>query len=195
MVRKVGLDRLIASKPCRQRDLVVAMIVERLIRPGSKLATTRHWHSTTLAQELGVADANEDELYEALDWLLERQERIEGKLVRLHLKEEDLARYDVSSRLYEGRACSLARYGHNRDGKKDKPIIVYDVLTDSPGLSGGSSGLSREHRRSDDRAGPGGETARVFGLSRVTLVGDRGMLTQNRSTLSNGTPDWVGSRL
>lgn len=106
------------------------MIVARLLLPCSKLATTRHWRATTLAGELGVADADEDELYEALDWLLERQERIEGKLARLQLEEGALARYDVSSSYYEGRACPLVRYGHNRDGKKDKPIVVYGVLTD-----------------------------------------------------------------
>ena len=180
MVRKVGLDRLIGSKPCRQRDLVLAMIVERLIRPCSKLATTRHWHSTTLAQELGVADADEDELYEALDWLLERQERIEGKLARLHLQEGALARYDVSSSYYEGRACPLARYGHNRDGKKDKPIIVYGVLTDRggcpvaiqvyPGNTGDPTTVPDQVEKLRDR----------FGLARVTLVGDRGMLTQKQ---------------
>jgi hypothetical protein len=180
MARKVGLDRLIASKPCRQRDLVMAMIVERLLRPGSKLATTRHWHSTTLAEELGVADADEDALYEALDWLLERQERIEGKLARLHLEERGLARYDVSSSYYEGRACPLARYGHNRDGKKDKPIIVYGVLADSrgcpvalqvyPGNTGDPATVPDQVEKLRDR----------FGLSRVTLVGDRGMLTQKQ---------------
>lgn len=180
LARKLGLDRLISSRPCRERDLVMAMIVERLLRPGSKLATTRHWHSTTLAQELGVADADEDELYEALDWLLERQEKIEGKLARLHLKEGGLARYDVSSSYYEGRACPLARYGHNRDGKKDKPIIVYGVLTDSqgcpvalqvyPGNTGDPATVPDQVEKLRDR----------FGLSRVTLVGDRGMLTQKQ---------------
>lgn len=180
MARKLGLDRLIASRPCRQRDLVLAMILERLLRPASKLATTRHWHSTTLAQELGVADADEDELYEALDWLLERQERIEGKLARLHLEEGGLARYDVSSSYYEGRACPLARYGHNRDGKKDKPIIVYGVLTDSrgcpvalqvyPGNTGDPTTVPDQVEKLRDR----------FGLDRVTLIGDRGMLTQRQ---------------
>jgi hypothetical protein len=203
MARKVGLERLIASKPCRERDLVLAMIVERLLRPGSKLATTRHWHSTTLAQELGVADADEDELYAALDWLLERQERIEGKLARFHLQENDLARYDVSSSYYEGRACPLARYGHNRDGKKDKPIIVYGVLTDRrgcpvaiqvyPGNTGDPTTVPDQVEKLRDR----------FGLSRVTLVGDRGMLTQKQidalkqhpgSRSSSSILESVGSR-
>jgi hypothetical protein len=77
LVRKLHLDSMIASKPCRERDLVLAMIVERLIAPCSKLATTREWHTTTLAEELGVGDASEDDLYQAMDWLRERKERIE----------------------------------------------------------------------------------------------------------------------
>ena len=78
-IRKLGLDAMISAKPCRERDLVLAMIVERWLDPGSKLATTRQWHSTTLAEELGVSEAREDELYQAMDWLLERQPRIEKK--------------------------------------------------------------------------------------------------------------------
>jgi len=180
IIRKTGLDRLIASKASRERDLVVAMIVERLLEPCSKLATTRHWHSTTLAEELGVGDADEDELYEALDWLLARQERIEDKLARRHLSPGDLALYDVSSSYYEGRTCPLARYGHNRDGKKDKPIIVYGVLTDRqgrpvavdvyPGNTGDPTTVPDQVEKLRDR----------FDLPRVTLVGDRGMLTNKQ---------------
>ena len=101
-------------------------------RPGSKLATTRAWHTTTLAEELGVADATEDELYAAMDWLLARQERIEKKLAARHLTEGGLVLYDVTSSSYEGRTCPLAHFGHNRDGDK-LPIIVYGVMTDGEG--------------------------------------------------------------
>jgi len=94
MIRKTGLDRLIASKRCRERDLVLAMIVKQILEPGSKLAVTRAWHSTSLAEEFGVADAEEDDLYEALDWLLARQKKIEAKLARRHLSPGDLALYD-----------------------------------------------------------------------------------------------------
>src|SRR5207253_8442993 len=118
------------AQRCRERDLVLAMIVERLLHPCSKLATTRQWHSTTLAEELGVGEATEDELYAAMDWLRERQERIEKKLAARHLREGSLVLYDVSSSYYEGRHCPLAQYGHDRDGQKGLPIIVYGLLTD-----------------------------------------------------------------
>jgi len=109
MIRKLELERLISSQPCRERDLVVAMIVQRLIAPVSKLAMARQWHSTTLAEELGVGQATEDDLYAAMDWLGERQERIEKKLAARHLHEGGLVLYDVSSSFYEGRTCPLAK--------------------------------------------------------------------------------------
>ena len=177
-IRKLGLDSILAAKPCRERDLVVAMIAERLLHPCSKLATVRDWHSTSLAQELAVEDAGEDELYQAMDWLLERKSRIEKKLAARHLAEGSLVLYDVSSSYYEGHSCPLAQYGHDRDGKKGLPIIVYGVLTDSEG------------RPLADEVYPGNtadpttvvdqvEKLRTqFQLSQVVLVGDRGMLTQ-----------------
>jgi transposase len=177
-IRRLGLDSIISSKPCRERDLVVAMIVERLIHPCSKLATTREWHTTTLAEELSVGDADEDDLYQAMDWLLERKKRIENKLASRHLAEGCLVLYDVTSSYYEGRTCPLARFGHDRDGQRGLPIIVYGVLTDGagrplaveiyPGDTGDSSTVA-------DRVDV---LRRRFGLSRVVIVGDRGMLTQ-----------------
>ncbi len=133
MIERIGLDRLIGSHRTRNRDLVLAMMVERLIRPCSKLATTRLWHTTTLADCLSVADAREDELYAAMDWLLARQSRIENKLAARHLVEGGQVLYDVSSSYYEGHSCPLARFGHSRDGKRGKPIVVYGVLTDRSG--------------------------------------------------------------
>jgi len=178
MIRKLGLDAMIASKPCRERDLVVAMIAERLIHPCSKLATTRRWHATTLAEELRVEDADEDDLYDAMDWLLARQQRIEKKLARRHLAEGALVLYDVTSSYYEGHTCPWARYGHDRDGQKGLPIIVYGVLTDNEGrpiaveVYAGNTGdpttVADQVRKLQER----------FELSRVVLVGDRGMLTQ-----------------
>jgi len=178
MIRKLGLDAMIASKPCRERDLVVAMIAERLIHPCSKLATTRRWHATTLAEELGVEYADEDDLYDAMDWLLARQQRIEKKLARRHLAEGALVLYDVTSSYYEGHTCPWARYGHDRDGQKGLPIIVYGVLTDNegrpiavevyPGNTGDPTTVADQVRKLQER----------FELSRVVLVGDRGMLTQ-----------------
>ena len=178
-IRQLGLDTLIASQRCPQRDLVTAMIVERLLRPCSKLATTRLWHTSTLAQELSVESYQEDDLYDALDWLLARQHRIEKKLAQRHLGEATLVLYDVSSSYYEGSHCPLARYGHDRD-KSELPIIVYGVLTDPagrpvavevyPGNTGDPTTVPDQVQKLRQR----------FGLSRVVLVGDRGMLTQTQ---------------
>ena len=178
MLRKLDLDTLISAKRCRERDLVVAMIVQRLIDPCSKLATTREWHTTTLAEELEVQEATEDDLYAAMDWLRERQERIEKKLAARHLREGGLVLYDVSSSSYEGRTCPLVQFGHNRDGDKQLPIIVYGVMTDGEGrpiaveVYAGNTGdpttVSDQVEKLRQR----------FGLERVVLVGDRGMLTQ-----------------
>lgn len=179
-IRKLGLDSLIASKRGRERDLVVAMIANRILHPASKLATTRLWRQTTLADEMQVADADEDELYAALDWLLSRQGAIEKKLAARHLAEGGQALYDVSSSYYEGRHCPLAAFGHNRDGKRDRPIIVYGVMTDRdgrpvamdvyPGNTGDPATIPDQVDKLRGR----------FGLSEVTLVGDRGMLTSAR---------------
>ena len=178
-IRRLGLDTIIASKSGRERDLVVAMIVERLICPSSKLATTRLWHTTTLAGELSVSDADEDELYDALDWLLARQERIEKKLADTHLTEGSLVLYDVTSSYYEGHTCPLAQFGHDRD-EKGKRIIVYGALTDHegrpvavtvyPGNTGDPSTLPDQTAKLKER----------FGLNHLVLVGDRGMLTETQ---------------
>jgi len=179
-VRRLGLDTLLATKRCRERDLVLALLVERLLHPCSKLATIRLWSTTTLAEELAVADATEDEVYAAMDWLETRQAQIEGKLAHRHLAEGARVFYDVSSSFYEGRTCPLAQFGHDRDGKRGLPIIVYGVLTDEAGrpvaieVYPGSTG--------DPTTVPDQVEAlrQRFGLSRVVLVGDRGMLTETQ---------------
>ena len=180
MIRKLELDDLIASEPSRQRELVVAMIVERLVFPSSKLANTRHWHDSTLAEELNVAAATENQLYDAMDWLLKRQSAIEKKLAKRHLSNGAMVLYDVSSSYYEGKTCPLARFGHDRDGKTGLPIIVYGVLTDADGrpvavhVYPGNTG---DPKTVPDQV----ETlTKRFGLSNVVLVGDRGMLTQTQ---------------
>jgi transposase len=195
MIRKLGLDDLIASEPSRRRNLIVAMIVERLVFPSSKLANTRHWHATTLAEELDVADANEDQLYEAMDWLLERQSAIENKLAKRHLSDGALVLYDVTSSYYEGKTCPLARFGHDRDGKTGLPIIVYGTLTDADGrpvavqVDAGNTG--------DPKTVPDQVEAltKRFGLSRVVLVGDRGMLTQTQIAMLKEHPGlgWISA--
>jgi transposase len=177
MIRQLDLAPLIASQPCRELDLVVAMIVQRLIDPCSKLATTRAWHTSTLAEELGVQEASEDDLYAAMDWLRERQERIEKKLAARHLGEGGLVLYDVTSSSYEGRTCPLAQFGHHRDGDRHLPIIVYGVMTDGEGrpvaveVYAGNTG---DPTTVDDQVE---KLREKFGLERVVLVGDRGMLT------------------
>jgi transposase len=179
-IKSLGLDSIIFSKRCRQRDLVVAMIAERLIHPCSKLATTRFWHTTTLAEQLSVADADEDDLYEAMDWLLARQSRIEKKLAARHLLEGSLVLYDVTSSYYEGRTCPLARFGHNRDSKKGKLIIVYGLLTDEAGRPVAVEvypGNTADPTTVPDQVE---KLRKYFGLGRVVLVGDRGMLTQTQ---------------
>jgi transposase len=195
MIRKLGLEDLVASEPSRRRDLVIAMIAERLLFPSSKLANTRHWHDTTLAEELDVADATEDQLYDAMDWLLARQEAIEKKLARRHLTDGAMVLYDVTSSYYEGKTCPLARFGHDRDGKTGCPIIVYGTLTDAdgrpiavqvyPGNTGDPTTVPDQVETLTKR----------FGLSRVVLVGDRGMLTQTQIEVLKKHPGlgWISA--
>jgi hypothetical protein len=178
-MRALGMDALLASRPCRERELVLAMLAQRVLEPCSKLATTRAWHATTLAAELGVGDADANELYGALDWLLGRQGRIENKLAKRHLANGAAVLFDVSSSSYHGRTCPLARRGYNRDGEK-LPGIVYGLLADGegrpvavdvyPGNTGDPSTVPDQVDKLRGR----------FGLERVVLVGDRGMLTQTQ---------------
>jgi transposase len=195
MIRTLGLDEIIAAEPSRRRDLVVAMIAERLLFPSSKLANTRHWLDTTLAEELNVADANEDQLYDAMDWLLERQSAIEKKLAKRHLSDGALVLYDVTSSYYEGKTCPLARFGHDRDGKTGLPIIVYGTLTDADGRPVAVQvypGNTGDPRTVPDQV----ETlTKRFGLSRVVLVGDRGMLTQTQIEVLKQHPGlgWISA--
>ncbi len=179
-IRHIGLEKMISSTPSRERDLVMAMLVERLIHSSSKLATTRLWHSSTLAEELGVEACDENDLYAAMDWLLNRQERIEDKLAARHLQAGSYALYDVSSSYFEGSRCPLAFFGHNKDGKKGKKIVVYGLLTDRlgcpvgidvhPGNTSDPNTLANQIHKLQER----------FGLTHVTMVCDRGLLTQAR---------------
>ncbi len=177
---QLDLEGLLGSRASRQRSLVLALIAQRLLFPCSKLASLRSWRSTTLAEELQVDDARSTELYQALDWLLARQATIERKLAKRHLQQGGVVLYDVSSSYYEGQHCPLAHYGHDRDGKKGLPIIVYGLLTDPagrpvaitvyPGNTADSTTVPDQIVKIRDR----------FTLTRVILVGDRGMLTQTQ---------------
>jgi transposase len=183
-LRKLELDTLIAPKRSRARDLCIAMIVGRILQPRAKLALSRALAPETLQSTLGevlaIENANEDELYEAMDWLLSRQEAIENALAKRHLHEGSLVLYDLTSTYFEGRHCPLARRGHSRDGKKDKLQIVFGVLTDGLGCPVAIEVF--EGNTGDPKTLPSQiQKLRMrFGLTRVVLVGDRGMITSAR---------------
>jgi transposase len=183
-LQAIGLDRLVTSKACREAQLVTAMIVLRIIAPGSKLANLTGMQSETaehsLADELQLQDIETNELYEAMDWLLARQKRIETKLAKKHLREGTLVLYDVSSSYYTGRQSELIKMGYSRDGKPSQPQIVYGLLCAPDGCPVAIEVFS------GNTADPATFTAQVntirkrFGLTRVVLVGDRGMITSKR---------------
>jgi transposase len=177
-MRRLGFDELIASKASRERDLVVTMVAARILEPDSKLATTRWWDTTTLPEILDVTDADEDDLYVAMDWLLDRQERIEKKLAVRHLKKGGLVLYDLSSSYFEGVTCPLAALGHDRDGKKGKLQVNYGLLTDERGCPVAASVF--EGNKSDSKTlMPQVEMMRNrFGIETFVLIGDRGMISQ-----------------
>ena len=180
MIQHLRLPHLISSRKSRQRDLVLAMIVQRILNPSSKLAATRLWKNSTLAEELEVADAEVDEVYEALDWLLARKNRIENKLAKRHLANGDHVLYDVSSSSYTGHTCLLARFGYNRDGISSLPCIVYGVMTD---VEGRPVSVDVYPGGTTDPTTVPDQTAKLkgrFGLKRIVVVGDRGMLTQTQ---------------
>lgn len=184
MLRKVGLEALLGSRPSRERDLCVAMIVARVVMAGSKLSTARGLQGatlkSTLGELLGLECATEDDLYGAMDWLIERQSRIETALAKKHLQDGSLVLYDLTSTYFEGHTCPLARRGHSRDGKRDKVQIVFGLLTDADGrpvavevfegYSGDPTTLAPQLEKLRER----------FGLRHVILVGDRGMITEAR---------------
>lgn len=180
MLQRLGLPALLDPRPSRARTLVTALIAARLLHPASKLGTTRLWHTSTLATELGVEDADEDELYAALDWLRARQPRIEQRLARRALTPGGLVLVDLSSSYLEGRHCQLARIGYSRDGKRGTLQIEYALLCAADGEPvavevfagnvGDPTALAAQVTKLRDQ----------FGVRECVLVGDRGMLTQAR---------------
>ncbi len=175
-----GLDfeRLIGSRPSRERDLVCAMVVARVLAPQTKLATTRWWQSTSIPEEFGVANADENDLYKAMDWLLKRQGRIERRLAARHLQPGALVLYDLTSSYFEGTRCPLARLGHNRDGKKGKLQVNYGLLTDRRGCPIAVSVFEGNVSDSATLVGQINKVRDAFGIERFVLVGDRGMISQ-----------------
>ena len=183
-LRRLGLEKLLDRKHHRQRDLVVAMIVARLIEPQSKLATARGFRqetaSSSLGEVLGLQAADEDDLYQAMDWLLPRQQRIERGLAQRHLSEGSLVLYDLSSTYFEGRQCPLAQFGKSRDERSGNRQIVFGLLTDAAGCP---LAIEVFEGNTGDPATVAAQVSKLrerFGLERLVLVGDRGMLTAAR---------------
>jgi hypothetical protein len=181
-VERLGFASLVASRPSRQRDLVVAMVVARVLAPSSKLATTRWWQTTTLPELLGVETATEDELYEAMDWVLERQAVIEKKLAARHLREQGLVLYDLTSSYFEGVTCALAAFGHDRDGKRGKRQVNYGLLTTAGGVPVSVSVFAGNTADPKTLLPQVTKVRERFGIQRVVLVGDRGMIRQTQIT-------------
>jgi len=192
-MHRLGFDALIAARPSRERDLVVAMVAARILEPDSKLATTRWWQTTTLPTALGVRDADEDALYEAMDWLLARQVRIEQKLAARHLRAGGLVLYDLTSSYFEGTTCPLAAFGHNRDGKKGKLQVNYGLLADGRGCPVAVS-VFQGNTGDPPTLLPAVQQVRErFGIETLVIVGDRGMISQTQITALQTLEgvDWI----
>ena len=197
MARQIGLDDLLPDGPERQRNLALALVVERLIDPAAKLATARALNETTalnsLGLTLGLGEVSAKEVYAALDWLGMAQSSIEDALARRHLRNGTLVLYDVSSSYVEGRCCELARFGHSRDHRSDKMQIVYGLLCAADGCP---VAIEVFEGNTGDPSTVGNQIAKLkerFGLQRVVMVGDRGMITDARirDDLKPAGIDWI----
>ena len=192
---RLGLADILDPSPSSMRDLALALIVKRVVDPRSKLATSRVWDTTTVPEDLGVQGVSEDDLYAAMDWLLERQDRIEAALARHHLAQGGLVLYDLTSTYVEGSHCPLARFGYSRDKKRGKRQIEYGLLTDARGVPvavevfAGNTADPKTVQSQVDKL------RERFHLERVVLVGDRGMLTSARidALRKEGGMDWISS--
>lgn len=199
-LRRCELDRIIDPQPSRQRDLVLAMITARILEPASKLATSRALHPETLTSTLGellqLDTVSEDELYLAMDWLLPLQPRIEQALAKRHLAEGALVLYDLTSTYFEGRHCPLGHLGHSRDDQKGKLQVVFGLMTDAEGRPLAVevyAGNTADPKTVSDQVT---KLQTRFGLQRVILVGDRGMITNARirdDLRPAGGIDWITS--
>lgn len=190
-MQRLGFEGLLASRPSRQRELVLAMVAARIVGPHTKLATTRWWHTTTLADDFGVADASEDDLYAAMDWLLARQGPIQKKLAARHLQAGALVLYDLSSSYFEGSTCPLAKLGYSRDGRKGLLQVNYGLLTDRGGCPVAVS-VHEGNVADSQTLIPEVERLREdFGLERLVMVGDRGMIS-NKAIAELRETDGIG---
>ncbi len=178
-MKRLGFEALIASRPCRERDLVIAMVTARILEPQSKLATTRWWHTTTLAEDLGMSPMP-TRRSSTPPWTgsSRRQGKIEKKLAARHLDEDSVVLYDLTSSYFEGTSCPLAALGHNRDGKKGKLQVNYGVLTDSGGCPVSASVYSGNTGDAKTVLPQIRKVKGEFGIKNLVLVGDRGMIGQ-----------------
>jgi hypothetical protein len=192
-MQRLGLASVIASQPSRERDWVLAMVASRIVQPDTKLATTRRWHCSTLAEDFGVADATEDDLYAAMDWLLARQDASSKSSPRATCAEDALVLYDLSSSYFEGSTCPLAKRGYSRDGRPGTLQVNYGLLTDARGCPVAVSVF--EGNTSDSLTFlPAVQRVRErFGLAQVVMVGDRGMVSQKAidELRGQGGIDWI----
>jgi transposase len=193
-MKRLGLERLIDVRSGRERNLVVAMVAERILAPeASKLGMTRAWIDTTLSEDLGVADADEDELYKAMDWLIERQEAIEKRLARRHLKDGGLVLFDLTSSYFEGVTCPLAKIGYSRDGKRGTLQVNYGLLTDARGCPVSVSVFEGNTGDPKTLLPQVEKVRKSFGLDRMVLAGDRGMISnvQIEALAKLDGVDWI----
>jgi hypothetical protein len=196
-LRKLGLHRIVSSKPSRSRDVCVAMIVQRILDPRSKLATARGFDprtlQSTLPQSLGIETASADELYEAMDWLQERQAAIEAALAARHLSAGSLVLYDLTSVHFEGRSCPLARLGYSRDGYRGKLQVEFGLITNGEGCPVAVEVFEGNVGDPRTLAPQVAKLQERFGLEHVILVGDRGMITSARirEDLRPHGLDWI----
>ena len=189
---RLGVARLLDREPSRERDLCLAMIAGRVLRGGSKLACTRQLHACTLGEELGVEGAVHDDLYAAMDWLLERQDRVEGRLARRHLKRGELALYDVSCSYFEGRTCPLARFGYDHgSGKRGRMQVEYGLLCDSEGRPVAIEAFEGSLKDAKTLPSQVQKLEQRFGLSQVIVVTDRGIGTKENVTLLSDTAEFA----
>jgi transposase len=190
--RRLGLPRLLDREPSRERDLCLAMIAGRVLDGGSKLACTRQLETCTLGEELGVQGAVHDDLYGAMDWLGDRQEAIEQRLARRHLKEGELALYDVSCSYFEGRTCPLARFGYDHgNGKRGRMQVAYGLLCDSDGRPVAIEAFEGSLKDSKTLPSQVKKIEQRFGLERVIVVSDRGIGTNDNVTLISETAEFA----
>jgi len=194
-MKRLSFDKLVSAKSSRERDLVMAMVAARILEPDSKLATTRWWDNTTLSEDLGVDDADENELYDAMDWLLDRQEKIEKKLARRHLVEDGLVLYDLSSSYMEGENCPLAAIGYSRDRKKGKLQVNYGLLTDDRGCPVSVEVFPGNTADASTLVPQAQKVREEFGIDRLVMVGDRGMISskQIEQLQGMGEMDWISA--